>query len=313
MRWEARALPGMLRALDPAPDLYHATWNHGIPGHLPFPSLLSLHDLIPWVRPRFVPWPRPAFLHRILYRRAVTSSARNAAAIVTLSEASRADIERHLEGASPKIEVVPCAVPRWLEPPSPEACAAWRSRVGGTYWLYLGGFDPRKGLELLVEGMARAAREMPEAPVLVLAGAGNSLSERIAASAKQHGIRAHLPGYVPDAELGALLGGAELFLYPSRYEGFGIPPLLAMAVGTPCLTSDTAAIREVVGDSALLFPSGDAEALAAQLLAAARDPARLAELGRRGRERAARFSVETMIGRMTRVYERAASRRGESK
>jgi alpha-1,3-rhamnosyl/mannosyltransferase len=313
IRWEAGVLPRMLRAIHPAPDLYHATWNHGIPAGLPFPSVLSLHDLIPWVRPDLVPWPRPAPLHRWLYRRAVRASIRSAAAIVTLSEASRSDIVERLPAASSKIEVVPCAVPRWFRPAEAEASAIFRAPFGGRpYWLYFGGFDPRKGVDLLVEAMARAFPDRRRAPPLVLAGAVNPLAERIARSAEERGLLVHLPGYIPDFQLGALFGGAELFLYPSRYEGFGIPPLLAMAAGTPCVASDAAAIREVVGDAALLFPSGDAAALSARLAEVARDRSSLAPLVSRGRERAARFTVEAMAERTIRAYERAAARRGES-
>jgi glycosyltransferase involved in cell wall biosynthesis len=123
------------------------------------------------------------------------------------------------------------------------------------------------------------------------------------------GLRAYWPGYVPDSELAALLGGAELFIYPSRYEGFGIPPLLAMALGTPCVVSDAGALPEVVGDAAVSFPSGDAGALAERLETVARDPDPLAARSRLGKERAARFSVDLLAERMTRVYEAAAARR----
>ncbi len=313
IRWESRELPQMLRAIRPEPDLYHATWNHGVPSGLPFPSLLSLHDLIPWVLPGLVPWPRPSLLHRWLYRRAVSASTRNAAAIVTLSAASRRDIAALLPEASPKTEVVPCAVPRWLKPASPEESASWRARFGGEpYLLYFGGFDPRKGVDLLVDGLARAFPEPSRAPALVLAGAVNPIAREAARSAEARGLRVHLPGYVPDRDLAALLGGARLFVYPSRYEGFGIPPLLAMAAGTPCVTSDASAVREVAGDAALYFPSGDAAALGSALAAAIRDPARLTALAALGRERAARFSVEALAERMTRVYERVAGSRGGS-
>ncbi len=312
IRWETRELPRLLKSIEPAPDLYHATWNHGVPGGLPFPSLLSLHDLIPWTAPSLVPWPWPSALHRLLYRRAVSASARNAAAIVTLSEASRGDIVGRIPGVASKIEVVPCAVPKWLTPPPAEAAASWRARFGGRYWLYLGGFDPRKGVDLLVEAMGLAFPGGSGAPALVLAGSVNRLAEDLARSAKERGLRVHLPGYVPDAELAGLFGGAELFIYPSRCEGFGIPPLLAMAAGTPCLSSDAPALPEVVGDAALLFPSGNARALAARLTEAARDPSALAPLGRRGRERAARFSVGAMVERMIRAYERVVGSRGES-
>ncbi len=310
IRWEWRELPRILRAIHPAPDLYHATWNHGVPPGLPFPSILSLHDLIPWVAPAFVPWPWPAQLHRLLYRRAVRASARNAASIVTLSEASRRDIVSRLPAAAPKIEVVPCALPRWFKPAPAEASAAWRARFGGPYVLYFGGFDPRKGVDLLVDGMARAFPDRSRAPALVLAGAVNRLASDTARSAEARGLRAHLPGYVPDRDLAALFGGAQLFVYPSRHEGFGIPPLLAMAAGTPAITSDAAAVREVAGDAALTFPSGDASALGALLAAAAQDPASLMALAVRGRERARSFTVEAMVERMIRVYERAAGSRG---
>ena len=312
IRWETRELPGILRAIQPQPDLFHATWNHGVPPGLPFPSILSLHDVIPWIAPARVPWPWPGALHQWLYRRQVRESARNAAAIVTLSEASRGHIVERIPEAASKIEVIPCAVPRWLGPATPEAAASARERFGGRYWLYLGGFDPRKGVDLLVEAMGIAFPGGRGAPALVLAGAENRLAADLARSAAGHGLRVSLPGYVPDAEISGLLGGAELFVYPSRHEGFGIPPLLAMAVGTPSVASDIPAIREVVGDAAVLFPSGDARALASRLADAAKDPASLAPLARRGKERAARFSVEALAERMIRAYEREAGTRAES-
>jgi len=310
IRWEAGELPRILREIKPPPDLFHATWNHGVPADLPFPSILSLHDVIPWMMPRLVPWPKPALLHQWLYRRAVRASARHASAIVTLSEASRRDIASRIPEAAAKIEVVPCAVPRWLSPAPPDRIAASRSRYGGApYWLYLGGFDPRKGVELLIEAVARAFPERRSAPALVLAGTRHPLADRLAEWANANGLRAHWPGYVPDSDLAALLGGAELFIYPSRYEGFGIPPLLAMALGTPCVVSDAGALPEVVGDAAVSFPSGDVGALAERLEAIARDPSALAARPRLGKERAARFSVDLLAERMTRVYEAAAARR----
>ena len=256
-----------------------------------------------------MPWPKPGFLHRWLYRRAVRDSSRNAAAIVTLSEASRRDILARVPGTSAKIEVVPCALPRWFQPAPPPAFEAWRARFGGPYILYFGGFDPRKGVDLLVDAMARAFPNPVEAPPLVLAGAVNGLAQDAARAARERGLAAHLPGYVPDGELAALLGGAKLFVYPSRYEGFGIPPLLALAAGTPCVVSDAPAIREVVGDAALLFTSGEAASLARRIAEASRNPDSVAALVPKGRERAARFSVDSFAERMTRVYERVAGSR----
>ena len=313
IRWESGALPRLLGSLDPAPDLFHATWNHGVPGRLPFPAILSLHDLIPWRHPDLVPWPRPAFLHRALYRRSVRRSARAAAAVITLSEASRRDIAARLPDVAGKVEVIPCAVPRWFRAAAPEEAAAARARFGGApYWLYVGGFDPRKGIGDLLDALAIARAGGAALPAIVLAGAVNAEAEACRARAAATGVPVHFPGYVPDADLPALYAGASLFVYPSRSEGFGIPPLLAMAAGTPAIVSDGGSLPEVVGDAAVVVPAGDPRALAAALVRAAGDPASLRDGAARGRARAAEFTVAALAARTLRVYERAASRRGGS-
>jgi glycosyltransferase involved in cell wall biosynthesis len=312
IRWESLALPGVLRGLEPRPDLFHATWNHGVPKALPFPSLLSLHDLIPWRHPRWVPWPKPAFLHRALYRRAVRSSARAAARLVTLSEASRREIEAAIPEAKDRIEVIPCAVPRWFLPPDAAAVSSLRARFGGPYWLYVGGFDPRKGVDTLIEALARLRARGVTHPPVVLAGAlhrgARPLRERALALASP----VHFPGYVPDADLPALYGGASLFLYPSRAEGFGIPPLLAMAAGVPVVAADGGAVPEVLGGAGAVVPAGDSAALAGALERALGDAGALSASRAAGRLRAAAFTVDALASRMRAAYERAATPRGAS-
>jgi glycosyltransferase involved in cell wall biosynthesis len=308
--WESGTLPGLLRSLAPRPDLHHATWNHGVPRGLPFPSVLSLLDMIPWVRPAYVPWPRPAPLHRWLYRRAARRSARAARVIVTLSEASRGDITTRIPGVADRVEIVPCALPRWFGAPDPEAVERWRARYGGgPYWLYLGGFDPRKGLDVLTEAAGLLADSGGPLRPIVLAGAMNEAAAGLRRALEARGVPAHFPGYVPDEELAPLIAGASLFLYPSRYEGFGIPPLLALSAGVPCVVSDGGALPEVVGDAAVLTRAGDARALAQGIREAlGRGP----ELASRGRRRAERFSLAALAGRMTQVFGRALSSRGGS-
>jgi glycosyltransferase involved in cell wall biosynthesis len=324
IRWESLVLPAVLRGLDPPPDLFHATWNHGVPRGLPFPSLLSLHDMIPWRSPRFVPWPRPAWLHRALYRRAVRSSARAAARIVTLSEASRAEIEAILPGTRGRIDVVPCAVPRGFGPGPPGAAAAFHTRFGGPYWLYVGGFDPRKGVDTLLDALAALSAEGRALPPVVLAGGlsaeGRALRARAealglvsaAGSAAAAGADVHFPGFVPDPDLPALYAGASLFIYPSRAEGFGIPPLLAMAAGVPVVAADSGAVPEVLGGAGVVVPAGDAAALAAALRAIRDDPSPLSTRRTLGQARAAAFTVDALTARMRAAYERAASRPGGS-
>lgn len=308
IRWERRVLPRLLSLLDPPPDLFHAPWNHGIPAGLPMPSVLTLHDLIPWRLPKAVPWPWPAWLHQGVYRSAVRASARRAAVIITVSEASRRDIAARIPDAAPRIEVVPNALPRWFVAAAPARVAENRRAFGNPYWLYLGGFDPRKGLFTLLAAMAAA---FPDGggPVLILAGGRNEHSKACEAMAAALRVNAIFPGFVPDADLSALFAGASLFVYPSYHEGFGIPPLLALAAGTPCITTDGGALPEVVGDAAIIVPARDTPALAIALRRAADDPAPLRALLARGRERAAGFSVEALAARTLRAYERALGRR----
>ena len=311
IRWESWILPRLLRGLDPAPDLYHATWNHGIPGGLPFPSVLTIHDLIPWRLPEAVPWPRPAIVHRMLYRRSMRLSARRATAIAAVSEASRREIAALLPEVASRVTVVPNALPRWFRPADPSSAAEARIRFAGgrPYWVYLGGFDPRKGLDVLLRAMAEAFPHRDAAPELVLAGARNATGLETEALASSLGVRARFPGYVPDADLSLLLAGATLFVYPSRIEGFGLPLLFAMASGLACVAGDAGAMPEVVGDAGLLFPSGDVHALAAILRGAAEAPERLDALRARGPERARGFTAEAQAERMIRVYEGAAATR----
>lgn len=314
VRWEAFVLPRLLRRLDPAPDLYHATWNHGVPGALPFPSVLTIHDLIPWRMPDAVPWPKPAILHRALYRGSMRRSARRAKSIVAVSEATRREIEALLPDEAPRVTVVPNALPRWFRAAGPSSAAEARLRFadGRPYWLYLGGFDPRKGLDVLIRAMAEAFPDRERAPELVLAGAMNDSGRSAHALAADLRVRARFPGYVPDADLAFLLAGATLFVYPSRVEGFGIPLLLAMASGIPCVAADAGAIPEVVGDAGMLFPPGDVSALASLLGDAARSPERLDAIRGRGPARARGFTAEAQAERMIRVYEAAAATRSGS-
>jgi glycosyltransferase involved in cell wall biosynthesis len=313
IRWEWGTLPGILADLEPSPDLYHATWNHGVPQGLPFPSAVTIYDLIPWKMPGAVPWPRPALLHQFLYRRAVRDSARASAVVATISEKSRGDIASLIPDVSSRVEVVPCALPRWFSSAAAANSAPFRERFGGKpYWLYMGGFDPRKGIDTLLDALSRASEAGTSVPDLVLVGAPNDEARRHEADARRRRLRVHFPGYVADQDLPALFAGASLFVYPSLYEGFGIPLLFAMASGIPCVTSDGGALPEVAGDAGIVFPRGDAAALSRILSLAAASPDSLAPVAARGPERARRFSVEALAERMIRVYERVAESRAGS-
>ncbi|HEY5930473.1 MAG TPA: glycosyltransferase, partial [Burkholderiales bacterium] len=146
------------------------------------------------------------------------------------------------------------------------------------YWLYVGGYDYRKNLELLIDAYGRAAQSS-ECPSLVLAGnIPRNLSKPVCdvhGALRRAGIaseRVCCPGYIDAGDLAAVYAGAELFIYPSLSEGFGLPPVEAMSCGCPAIVADTTSLPEVVTDEDYRFPVGHSARLVEMLLSAARAP-----------------------------------------
>jgi glycosyltransferase involved in cell wall biosynthesis len=169
--------------------------------------------------------------------------------------------------------------------------------------LYVGTLEPRKGLDTLVAAFAILATDLPHD--LVIAGKRGWYTEGLFRQVTQLGLesRVHFTDYVPDEDLPGLLNLADLFVFPSRYEGFGLPPLEAMACGVPVVTTTAASLPEVVGNAALLVPPGDAEALTAALRRGLTDAGLRADLRGRGMERARCFTWEATARRTLQVYE----------
>jgi glycosyltransferase involved in cell wall biosynthesis len=179
----------------------------------------------------------------------------------------------------------------------PAALAEVRARYGivGCYLLYVGTLQPRKNLDRVIEAFARLAGTPAFTDVkLVLAGKRGWLYDDLFAQVKRLGLtgRVIFPGYVADEHLLALLSGAQAFVFPSLYEGFGIPVLEAGACGVPVITSNTSSLPEVAGDAALLVDPHDVDAIAEAMYRLVTDDALRAELARRGLENVKRFSWE---------------------
>jgi alpha-1,3-rhamnosyl/mannosyltransferase len=170
----------------------------------------------------------------------------------------------------------------------------------------VGTLEPRKNLPRLVKAFASLPAEVREDRLLVLVGAlGWDTSETVGAL-RRHSELVRPVGHVPDEELRALYRGAELFAYPSLYEGFGLPVLEAMASGTPVLTSRSSSLPEVGGDAAIYVDPFDIESIGLGLREALGRPARLAELAARGLERARSFSWEHTAAKTLGLLERLA-------
>jgi glycosyltransferase involved in cell wall biosynthesis len=256
------------------------------------PTLVTIHDLIPLLLPAY----RGGPLVR-LYTRLVATSARRAAAVLTDSLASKSDIEAHLRLPSERVQCVYLAAGEQLSPrPAPgDETIRQHYRLPGRYVLYLAGHDVRKNVAGLVQAFATVTQADDDVTLVV----GGQLPTRtraplfdprplVAALGIEHTVR--FIGRVDEAHKPALLRGAACAVFPSRYEGFGLPVLEALACGTPLVASNASSLPELVGDAGFALDPDDVRGLAGAILACLLDESLAAELRQRGPEQAARFS-----------------------
>jgi glycosyltransferase involved in cell wall biosynthesis len=249
-------------------------------------------------------------LKRMYFPAMMRWSARHADRLITISERTRDDLVR-MWGIDPgRVTAVPLAAGAEYRPVGSEAISAACARYGlrpGGYVLYVGVLEPRKNVDRLVEAFAQAAGRLPGID-LVIAGKRGWMYDRIFAQVEALGLtqRVRFTGYVPQEDLPALYGGARLFSYPSRYEGFGLPVLEAMQCGLPVVTTNVSSMPEVAGDAALLVDPDDVSGLAQAMVRLVEHPALAQELAQRGRERAGRFSWERCARETLGVYEQVA-------
>ena len=279
---------------------------HGLHYELPLraglPTVVTVHDLTLVTHPEWHEAAKVRYFGWAL-RRAVATADR----VLCVSATTARDLAEHLGVGGDRVDVTPLGTD--LVPASDEEVALLRARIGldGPYLLGLGTLEPRKDLPTLVRAFATLAAALPHTLVLAgLAGWGSDeLAEAVAASGAAERIR--LTGYVPEQDKAALLSGADLLVYPSRYEGFGLPVLEAMACGTPVVTTTGGSLPEVAGDAALLVPPGDPEQLAAAVLELLGDQAAWADQARRGRARAAAFTWERCADLTATAYRKAVA------
>lgn len=281
------------------PDLLFVP-AHVLPLVCPRRTVVTVHDLGYLHEPQ---------AHRLLDRLYLDLSARYHARVATrllaISQATRDDLVRHYGVRPERVSVTYLAADETYAPvPDMARIAGVKARCGiaGEYLLFVGTLQPRKNLVRLVRAFAEAtgsggqSPDQPEhpPPLLVLAGKKGWWSGELMGVVKELGLegRVVFPGYVPASDLPALYSGATAFVFPSLYEGFGMPVLEAMACGTPVLAANVSSLPEVVGDAGLLVDPTDTGALAAAMRRLVDDAALRSELRRRGLARAGLFSWE---------------------
>jgi glycosyltransferase involved in cell wall biosynthesis len=297
--WEQAGLPGELRRR--RVDLLHSP-HYTMPLRKVCKSVVSFPDMIFIMMPQVHGRGRRTFFQMMM-----RWSARHADRLIAISESTRQDLFLRLHVPLDQIVTTVLAASESYRPLPKDETQSVCDRYGltpGRYVYYVGVLEPRKNVPVLLEAYAKLAAEFPNVP-LVIAGKKGWMYESIFQQAKALGLedRVRFLGYVPDADLAALYNGARVFVYPSQYEGFGLPVLEAMQCGTPTITTDISSMPEVAGDAALLVAPNDATALADALKRLLTDDALAQDLSQRGIERAKLFSWQRCARETLAVYQ----------
>jgi len=273
-------------------------------------TIVTIHDLIPMVLPLY----RGSPLVRA-YTQLAALSAHRADAIIADSENSKRDILRLLRVPAERVHVVYLACDARFQPVADTRAVQQKYNLPAQFVLYLGGYDQRKNLGVVIRAFAQLPEFYRAGYRLVLGGVKLGTDSAFFPDPRRLAREANLPdeairylGWVDEADAPALYSSARAFVFPSLYEGFGLPPLEAMACGTPVLVANASSLPEVVGDAGLLLDPHDARAWAEALRAILTDNARQAQMRERGRAQAQKFSWRRAASETLAVYKKIGAR-----
>ena len=288
-------------------DLFHAP-HYVLPALTPCRSIVTIHDCIHLMFPQYLPGHLAHTYARVAFWLAANRSAR----VLTVSESSKRDILRFCAIRSDKVDVIYNAIDdRFSQPPDEPQRTRVRERyqLRDRFLLYAGNVKPHKNLERLIDAFARLRQSGFNEITLLITGSEISRYATLRRAVHRYNLHQHVRflGYLSTDTLATLYHLADAFVFPSLYEGFGLPPLEAMASGTPVLTSNVSSLPEVVDDAALLVDPYDPESIADGMRQILSDDSMRERLVRRGRARAASFSWEESVKRVLTVYRQVAA------
>lgn len=286
-------------------DLAHVQYT--VPPVMPCPVVTTIHDISFRLFPELF-----TAKDRLILNTGLPGSLRRAARVIAVSENTRRDILKSFPGIDPaKIVATPLAADPRYHAPTPAEQDSGRMLVNeryglaGPYLLSVGVLQPRKNVPLLLAAFAEAKTEASLPHKLAVVGKCGWLSQETEAAIREAGEGVVMTGYAPDEHLPALYANAEAFCYPSLYEGFGLPPLEAMACGCPTLSSNASSLPEVVGQAGILLDPHDREVWTQAIIQVATDPRLRERLHEEGLRRAALFSWRRTAQLTKEVYESA--------
>ena len=297
-RWWSFYLPRYLKRA--SLDLFHGT-NYELPLWNRRRTVLTVHDLSSLLYPELH---RRRLARRMRLR--LPLAAKLAKAVITPTEAVKREVCARLKVKPAKVTAIHEAPRESFSPVSRNDSARVRQRFGieDDFLLFVGTLEPRKNLLTLLRAFAQILKETNLRPQLVVAGGEGWLMDETFALMCDEGLRERLclTGYLHDEDLRALFSSCRAFIYPSLYEGFGLPPLEAMACGAPVIASRVPALQETLGESALLVDPLDANALANTIVALLQDGTRRDEVIENGQARIKAFSWDRAAMATHQVY-----------
>lgn len=301
--WYRLSLPLPVQWVTGPLDLFHSPDFVLPPVSGGIPTLLTVHDLSFAHYPDVFPKPLVDYLNRVVPR-----SVARASHILADSQATQEDLCRLWYVPRDKITVLYSGVDAMFAPVTEAAtltAVQQRYQIGDTpYLLAVGTVQPRKNYQMLIQAFRGVADQFPHQ--LLIAGGKGWLYDDMLAEVERQGLngRVRFLGFVADADLPALYSGATLFLFPSLYEGFGLPLLEAMACGVPVVTSNASSLPEVAGTTAVQLSPLDQQAWTNEMLALLHNPARRSQMVAEGFRQARQFSWHQSARQLLAVYGR---------
>jgi glycosyltransferase involved in cell wall biosynthesis len=287
-------------------DIYHVPQNGiGLSSVKKCIYISTVHDLIPYIMPETV---GRGYLKRFISQ--MPEIVQSSDIIITVSEFSKKDIIRIFDMPEDRIKVTPLAADEYFMPMDKELARRFLEDNYGIkddFILYLGGFSPRKNVKSILMAFSRIYKDLPREYKTVIIGPSKDDHAYLASLCESLGIadKVCFTGYVPYEHLPYFYNGCTVFVYPSLYEGFGLPPLEAMSCSTPVITSNVSSIPEVVGDGAILINPFDTEELKCAMERMLHDETLRTDTAKKGFERSREFTWEKTAAKTLNVYEEA--------